>query len=67
MELGINPIEETRRNRERLLEMHGGIDGLHRYMESEQERWEREGWRFVTIEEVLAKKRQDSGLSAAAE
>ena len=52
----INPIEETRHNREQLLEKHGGVGGLHRHMAKERQRLEAQGWQFVTVEEILAKK-----------
>ena len=53
-----NPIQEVRRNRELLLENHGGIDGLHRYMENERSKLEQQGWKFTPLEEILAKKQQ---------
>ena len=56
MAQNINPIEETRHNREHLLEKHGGIAGLHRHMDSERRRLESQGWQFITAEEILAKK-----------
>jgi hypothetical protein len=45
-------IAEVRRNRAELLEKYGGIDGLHKHMEEDRPRLEREGWRFVTDEEL---------------
>jgi hypothetical protein len=32
----IDPVEEVRRNRELLLEMYGGIEGLHKHMDEER-------------------------------
>ena len=52
-----DPIAEVRRNRELLLERYGGIDGLHRHMEEERPSLEKHGWQFVSVEEVLARKR----------
>jgi hypothetical protein len=52
----INPIAEVRRNRELLLERHGGIEGLHRHMDEERPTLEKSGWKFVSIQEVLGKK-----------
>ena len=52
----INPIAEVRRNRELLLEMYGGIDGLHKHMDEERSQLDKSGWKFVSIQEVLAKK-----------
>ena len=54
--IDVNPVTEVRRNRELLLEKHGGIDGLHKHMDEERPKLEKQGWRFVTLEEVLAKK-----------
>jgi len=42
-------VAEVRRNRELLLEQHGGIDGLHRYMDENKSKLEEEGWKFVSI------------------
>jgi hypothetical protein len=54
--LDINPVAEVRRNRELLLEMYGGIDGLHKHMDEERPLLEQQGWVFTSIEEILAKK-----------
>jgi len=42
-------VAEVRHNRELLLEQHGGIDGLHRYMDENRTKLEEEGWKFVSI------------------
>jgi len=42
-------VAEVRRNREILLEQHGGIDGLHKYMDENKAKLEEEGWKFVPI------------------
>lgn len=47
-------LAEVRKNREKLLEKYGGIDGLHKHMDEERPRLEREGWRFATDEELAA-------------
>ncbi|MDR0452430.1 MAG: hypothetical protein LBH15_05255 [Treponema sp.] len=47
-------IAEVRRSREKLLEMYGGIEGLHKHMDDERPELEKEGWNFVTLEEVAA-------------
>ena len=52
-----DPVAEVRRNRELLLETYGGIDGLLKHMDGTRPDLEKQGWKFVTIEEVLAKKR----------
>ncbi|MCL2624298.1 MAG: hypothetical protein FWD31_11600 [Planctomycetaceae bacterium] len=55
-EINTDPIAEVRCNRELLLEKYGGIDGLHEHMEEERPKLERQGWKFISVEEVLAKK-----------
>ena len=52
----IDPVAEVRRNRELLLEKYGGIEGLHKHMDEERPILEAQGWKFISIEEVLAKK-----------
>jgi hypothetical protein len=44
-------VAEVRRNRTKLLEMYGGIEGLHKHMEEERPRLEKEGWKFVSAED----------------
>ena len=51
-----DPVAEVRRNRELLLEEHGGIEGLIRHMEEERPKLEQQGWKFTTFEELAAKK-----------
>jgi len=55
--IDVDPVAEVRRNRELLLERYGGIDGLHKHMEEERLELEKKGWTFISIEEVLMKKR----------
>jgi hypothetical protein len=45
-------IAEVRRNKAELLEKYGGIDGLHKHMDEERPRLEKEGWHFATDEEI---------------
>jgi hypothetical protein len=45
-------IAEVRRNRAKLLEMYGGIEGLHKHQTEERPRLEQEGWHFATEEEL---------------
>ena len=52
-----DPVAEVRRNRELLLEKYGGIDGLHKHMDEARPILEQQGWKFVSVEEVRAKKR----------
>ncbi|MDR3121923.1 MAG: hypothetical protein LBU58_11430 [Clostridiales bacterium] len=51
-----DPVAEVRRNREALPKKYGGIDGLHKHMDEERPELEKQGWKFVTAEEVLTKK-----------
>jgi hypothetical protein len=52
-----DPVAEVRRSREELLQKYGGIDGLHKYMDEELPELEKQGWRFMPVEEILARKR----------
>ena len=54
--INIDPVAEVRRNRELLLEKYGGMDGLLKHMDEERPKLEAQGWRFVTPEEIRAKK-----------
>jgi hypothetical protein len=51
-----DPVAEVRRNRELLLEKYGGIEGLHEHMDNERPNLEAQGWKFISTEEILAKK-----------
>jgi hypothetical protein len=57
MNIDIDPVSEVRQSREALLEKYGGIDGLHEHMDRKRPELEMEGWKFISIEDVLAKKR----------
>jgi hypothetical protein len=48
-------VAEVRHNRAKLLEMHGGIEGLHKHMDEERPRLEKEGWKFISPEEFAAR------------
>ena len=54
--IDIDPVAEVRKNRELLLEKYGGIDGLHKHMEEERPKLEKQGWKFISVEEILARK-----------
>jgi len=54
--IDIDPVTEVRRNREALLEKYGGIDGLHRHMDEQRPELEKQGWEFVSVEEILERK-----------
>ena len=60
----IDPIAEVRRNRELLLKKHGGLDGLHDHMTKERPKLEEQGWKFISAEEVLARKHVGSPVFA---
>jgi hypothetical protein len=49
-------IAEVREARRALLREYGGIEGLHKHMDEERPLLEAQGWKFITIEEVLMKK-----------
>ena len=44
-------VTEIRYNRAKLLEMHGGIEGLQKHMKDERPQLEKQGWHFVSAEE----------------
>ena len=52
-------IAEVRQNREILLEKYGGIDGLHKHMNEDRPKLEEQGWKFISIEDILVKKREN--------
>ena len=54
--IDVDPVAEVRRSRELLLEKYGGIEGLHKHMDDERPKLEAQGWKFITTEEILAKK-----------
>jgi hypothetical protein len=45
-------VAEVRRHREELLEEHGGIEGYLKYLKTQHSRWEAEGFKSVTPEEI---------------
>jgi hypothetical protein len=44
-------VAEVRHNRIKLLEIYGGIEGLHKHMDEEHLILEKKGWKFVPAEE----------------
>ena len=54
-------IAEVRRNRAKLLEMYGGIEGLNKHMEDERPQLIKEGWKFETPEEFAARTKKTQG------
>ena len=54
--IDVDPVAEVRRNRELLLKKYKGIEGLHKHMCEERQKLEKQGWKFVTVEEILAEK-----------
>jgi hypothetical protein len=53
-------VAEVRQNQVRLLEMYGGIEGLHKHMDEERPRLEREGWKFISAEEFGKRNKQSA-------
>lgn len=53
----VDPVKEVRRNRELLLVLYGGIEGLHKHMDEERPKLEKQGWVFLPIEQIIEKKR----------
>jgi hypothetical protein len=51
-----NIVAEVRKSREELLEEHGGIEGYLKYLQSQNSRWEAEGFKSVSLEEIQAQK-----------
>ena len=49
-------VAQVRRNRELLLLKHEGIGVLYEQMEKERAELEEQNWKFISLEEVLAKK-----------
>ena len=56
MEIWEDFIAGVRKNKADLLEEYGGIDGLRKHMDDERSLLEKQGWKFTTLEEVLARK-----------
>jgi hypothetical protein len=49
-----NILAEVRKNKEEVLKKYGGIDGLHKHMDEDRPRLEKEGWHFATDEELAS-------------
>ena len=43
-------VAEVRRNRAKLLEMYGGIEGLQKHMKEERPKLEKQGWDFISVD-----------------
>jgi hypothetical protein len=50
-----DPIFEVWRNRAKLLEMYGGLEGYRKHQREERPSLEAQGWKFVTAKEVAAR------------
>ena len=48
-------VEEVRRHREELAEEYPTFEARKKHWDTLQPQLEKEGWKFVTLEEVLAK------------
>jgi hypothetical protein len=57
-------MAEVRERKARVLKKYGGIEGLHKHMEEERPRLEKEGWKFVDPDEVYKQnlRRQIAGI-----
>jgi hypothetical protein len=53
-------VAEVRQHRQELLEEYGGIDGYLRHQEVDRSRLEKEGWIFITPEEIIAKRHAEA-------
>jgi hypothetical protein len=51
-------IAEVRRNRAKLFEMYGGVEGLHKHQNEERPQLEKEGWRFASDDEIATLQRR---------
>jgi hypothetical protein len=47
-------VAEVRRNREELLEDHGGIEGYLKYLKEQRPKLEMQGWKIKTPKKTLA-------------
>jgi len=57
-------VAEVRKNREELLADYGGIEGYLKHLDEDRPRLEREGWKFVDLEEMLRKKHAEEAVNA---
>jgi hypothetical protein len=57
-------VAEVRKNREELLADYGGIKGYLKHLDEDRHRLEREGWKFVDLEEMLRKKHAEETVNA---
>jgi hypothetical protein len=57
-------LTEVRRNKARLIEMYGGIDGWLKHLDEDRCRLEKEGWHFLTEEEMEALKHRHDKVEA---
>ena len=60
-------VAEVRKHREELLEEYGGMEGYLKHIEEDRPRWERSGWKFVEIDEMLKKKHAEALANIYAE
>jgi hypothetical protein len=49
-------LEEVRWLKADLLNAYGGIEGLHKHQDELRPQLEKEGWKFITVEELRAMK-----------
>jgi hypothetical protein len=60
-------VAEVRKRREELLDEYGGMEGYLKHIEKDRPRWEREGWKFVDINDMLKKKHTETPANVYAE
>jgi hypothetical protein len=60
-------VNEVYRTRAKLLDEYGGMEGVHKHMKEQRPLLEAQGWKFVSAEEVAAKKRQGTASANSAE
>jgi hypothetical protein len=53
-------VAEIRQNRAELLKIYSGIEGLHKHMDEERPRLEKEGWKFISAEEFGKRNKQST-------
>jgi hypothetical protein len=51
-------MADCRRRKAQLIEMYGGIEGLHKHMDEERPRLEKDGWNFVDADEFRERNRR---------
>ena len=45
-------IQSVRKNKAQLLENYGSLEGIYKHQEEDRPRLEKEGWKFISFEEI---------------